>query len=48
MMNEIFQRGPITCSMAANDDFAYNYAGGIYSETNFTDDDIDHDIEVCG
>ena len=47
MMNEIYQRGPITCSMAANDDFTYNFGGvGIYHENNFTEDDLDHDIEV--
>ncbi|GAX80603.1 hypothetical protein CEUSTIGMA_g8038.t1 [Chlamydomonas eustigma] len=48
MMNEIYHRGPITCSVAAENDFTYNYDGSIFSENNFTEDQIDHDVEVVG
>ena len=27
-MSEIYQRGPITCSVACDDKFEYGYAGG--------------------
>ena len=30
MMSEIFHHGPITCSMAASDDFIYNYDGSVW------------------
>lgn len=46
MMNEIYHRGPITCSIATPDEFTYGYRGGVYSGRN--DTDIDHDVEVVG
>ncbi len=45
-MNEIYHRGPITCSIATPDEFTYGYRGGIYDGRN--DTDIDHDVEVVG
>lgn len=47
MMAEIAARGPITCGIASQDDFAWNYHGGIYNDlANSTA--VDHDIEVVG
>jgi hypothetical protein len=47
MMSEIYQRGPITCSIACPDDLTYDYRGGVYIDhSNSTREDIDHDIEV--
>lgn len=46
MMNEIYRRGPITCSIATPDEFTYGYRGGVYAGRN--DTDIDHDVEVVG
>ena len=46
MMNEIFQRGPIVCSIAADDELVYSYRGGVYRGANATD--VDHDVEVTG
>jgi cathepsin X len=47
MMSEIYQRGPITCSIACPDDLTYDYRGGVYIDhSNSTRKDIDHDIEV--
>eukprot|EP00931_Biecheleriopsis_adriatica_P053829 TRINITY_DN315_c0_g1_i12.p1 TRINITY_DN315_c0_g1~~TRINITY_DN315_c0_g1_i12.p1 ORF type:complete len:341 (-),score=63.04 TRINITY_DN315_c0_g1_i12:434-1456(-) len=58
MMEEIFSRGPITCSMVADDPFVYNYTRnaaaheGVYaldwSHTNFTEEQVDHNVEVTG
>lgn len=50
MMSEIYQRGPIVCSISTPDDFTYEYRGGVYIDTtvNATRDDIDHDVEVVG
>lgn len=45
MKQEIFQRGPIACGIAANDDFVA-YKGGIYSSD--ADDEIDHIISLVG
>eukprot|EP00955_Chlamydomonas_euryale_P112126 366112-Chlamydomonas_euryale.AAC.32 len=47
-MSEIFQRGPITCSVACDDRFDYGYEGGIFNDTSLGEDDIDHDVEVVG
>lgn len=30
MMSEIYQRGPVTCSIATPDDLVYNYHSGVY------------------
>jgi len=47
IMNELYQRGPLTCAFASVDDFDYNYRGGIYIDhTNATDSN--HDVEVVG
>lgn len=46
MMNEIFQRGPIVCSIATDSDFVYGYRGGIYEGKNSTE--VDHNVEVVG
>jgi hypothetical protein len=56
MMREIYARGPIACSLAADDDFADRYASnaGVLSEnvyvtdTKYTADDMDHVVEVTG
>mmetsp|Transcript_58731 Transcript_58731/g.127538 ORF Transcript_58731/g.127538 Transcript_58731/m.127538 type:complete len:105 (+) Transcript_58731:1466-1780(+) len=45
MKQEIFQRGPIACGIAATDNFVA-YTGGIYSEK--TDTEIDHIISLVG
>ncbi|GBF97326.1 cathepsin Z [Raphidocelis subcapitata] len=51
MMSEIMQRGPVTCGIAAPDDFVYKYhsarEGGVYVD-NGADTEIDHDVEVVG
>jgi cathepsin X len=46
MMNEIFQRGPITCAMAITDQFL-NYTGGIFVDTTGRVEE-DHDISIVG
>lgn len=47
MMNEILQRGPITCSMAVPEEFDYGYRKGVFiDKSNMTD--VDHDVEVVG
>ncbi|KAG1673687.1 hypothetical protein FOA52_010555 [Chlamydomonas sp. UWO 241] len=48
MMSEIYQHGPITCSVACDDAFDYGYDGGIFNDTTLGEDDIDHDVEVVG
>lgn len=50
MMSELFQRGPIVCSVSTPDDFVYEYRGGVYVDTavNASRDDVDHDVEVVG
>ena len=45
-MNEIYQRGPVSCVVAVTDDLL-NYTGGIfYDKTGRKDQD--HDIAVTG
>lgn len=50
MMSEIYQRGPIVCSISTPDDFVYEYRGGVYIDraANASRDDVDHDVEVVG
>lgn len=45
MKQEIYQRGPIACGIAANDAMLA-YTGGIFSDES--DDQIDHIISVVG
>jgi len=46
MMNEIYQRGPISCGVAVTGALL-NYTGGIFNDTT-GNIDIDHDISVVG
>lgn len=47
MMSEIYQRGPVVCSVATPEDFTYGYRGGIYKDPlNYTRDTVDHNVEV--
>lgn len=46
MMNEIFQRGPITCAIAVTHELV-NYTGGIFNDKSGKKD-LDHDISVTG
>jgi cathepsin X len=46
MMNEIYQRGPITCAMAVTQAFV-NYTGGIFVDTTGRTN-LDHDISIVG
>ena len=46
MMNEIMQRGPITCAIAVTQPLI-NYTGGVFVDTS-GNKDLDHDISVTG
>jgi cathepsin X len=46
MMNEIYQRGPITCAIAVTNELV-NYTGGIFVDKSGRKD-LDHDISVTG
>ena len=46
MMNEIHERGPIVCSIAADSPFSYGYRSGVYRGGNSSA--IDHNVEVVG
>jgi cathepsin X len=46
MMQEIYQRGPIVCGVAVNDNFE-NYTGGIFHD-HTGDLDLNHAISVTG
>ena len=50
LRSELYQRGPIVCSISTPDDFVYEYRGGVYVDRaeNATRDDVDHDVEVVG
>merc|ERR1719487_2181599 len=56
MMKEIYARGPITCSFVGTDAFMFNYSTnegvlreGVYlDETNYSDKEVDHNVEVVG
>lgn len=47
MKEEIFKYGPITCGVATDSEFAFNYVGGVWKKGK-DNDDIDHDVEVVG
>ncbi len=47
MMNEIYQRGPISCLMALTDDFELNYTGGIYIDKTGRKS-FDHVVSIVG
>lgn len=47
MMQEIYQRGPITCEIAVPEDLHNNYTGGIYEDKTGAMK-IAHDISVVG
>jgi cathepsin X len=47
MINEIYQRGPITCVIAVTDLLINNYTGGIFEDRTGRLDE-DHDISVTG
>lgn len=46
MMNEIYQRGPITCAIAVTNDLR-NYTSGIFVDKTGRVE-LDHDISVTG
>jgi cathepsin X len=46
MMNEIYQRGPISCGMDATDEFD-NYTGGIFIDKTGSMD-FNHEVTVTG
>lgn len=46
MINEIYQRGPITCAIAVTQELI-NYTGGIFEDKTGRKD-LDHDISVVG
>jgi cathepsin X len=46
MMNETFERGPITCEIGVTKDLQ-NYTGGIFVDTTGRKNP-DHDISVTG
>lgn len=55
IMKEIYERGPVTCSYFATDEFVYNYTqnvnanDGIFTDdTVYSQDMVDHDVEVVG
>ena len=55
MMKEIYARGPITCSFATDAEFMMNMSRvlleheGVYStKKNYTEDQVDHNMEVTG
>ncbi len=38
---------PITCGIAVDEDFCFNYTAGVWKDINKSED-IDHDVEVVG
>ena len=49
MMNEIYERGPIVCSISTPEDFTYGYRAGIWPDDKKTTvEEIDHNVEVRG
>eukprot|EP01134_Creolimax_fragrantissima_P003666 CFRG3666T1 len=47
MMAEIYNRGPIVCSIATGEALDYGYRGGVFVDHNNVTD-VDHDVEVVG
>ncbi|KAK2076052.1 hypothetical protein QBZ16_001388 [Prototheca wickerhamii] len=47
MMNEIYARGPLTCSIATPTVFDYGYHAGVFHDKD-NSTDVDHDVEVVG
>jgi cathepsin X len=47
MIQEIYQRGPIVCSIAVPDDLFHNYTGGIYEDKS-GDLEVVHEVSVVG
>ncbi len=46
MMNEIYQRGPITCIVSITEELV-NYTGGILNDTTGRTEP-DHDVSITG
>lgn len=46
MMNEIYQRGPVSCGISATDELV-NYTGGIFIDTTGAQD-FNHEVSVLG
>ncbi len=46
-MNEIYQRGPISCLMSTTLDFELNYTGGIYIDKTGRKA-FDHVVSIVG
>eukprot|EP00188_Purpureofilum_apyrenoidigerum_P001313 Plantae.Rhodophyta-Purpureofilum_apyrenoidigerum.ctg17074.p1 GENE.Plantae.Rhodophyta-Purpureofilum_apyrenoidigerum.ctg17074~~Plantae.Rhodophyta-Purpureofilum_apyrenoidigerum.ctg17074.p1 ORF type:complete len:408 (+),score=61.92 Plantae.Rhodophyta-Purpureofilum_apyrenoidigerum.ctg17074:97-1320(+) len=47
IMSEIVAGGPVACSIATDDNFDYNYTGGVW-RTNSTNEETNHVIELTG
>ena len=48
-MQEIFQRGPISCGIHATNEFEWTYTGGIYSQDiGKLEYELNHEISVVG
>lgn len=47
MMNEIYRKGPIVCSISTPRDFTYGYRGGIWANEPTKFEEIDHNVEVA-
>ncbi|KAA8497901.1 Cathepsin Z [Porphyridium purpureum] len=47
IMTEIFERGPVACSLATDDVFDYNYTGGVWTRKNNMKNS-NHVVEVTG
>lgn len=47
MMNEIYRKGPIVCSISTPRDFTYGYRRGIWSNEPTKFEEIDHNVEVA-
>eukprot|EP00190_Bangiopsis_sp_CCMP1999_P000061 CAMPEP_0198725564 /NCGR_PEP_ID=MMETSP1475-20131203/2852_1 /TAXON_ID= ORGANISM="Unidentified sp., Strain CCMP1999" /NCGR_SAMPLE_ID=MMETSP1475 /ASSEMBLY_ACC=CAM_ASM_001111 /LENGTH=373 /DNA_ID=CAMNT_0044487365 /DNA_START=197 /DNA_END=1318 /DNA_ORIENTATION=- len=47
IMSEIVAGGPVACSIATDDNFDYNYTGGVW-RTNSTEEESNHIVELTG
>eukprot|EP00184_Porphyridium_aerugineum_P007157 CAMPEP_0184698506 /NCGR_PEP_ID=MMETSP0313-20130426/5118_1 /TAXON_ID=2792 /ORGANISM="Porphyridium aerugineum, Strain SAG 1380-2" /LENGTH=435 /DNA_ID=CAMNT_0027157469 /DNA_START=113 /DNA_END=1420 /DNA_ORIENTATION=- len=47
IMSEIHARGPIACSLATNEEFDYQYKGGVWTKPS-SDKDSNHVVEITG